>query len=457
MTDSVWIRPETEYRSEQYFGAAMWSRIFAYVAVVVSAQILRWSLYVSHGFDLGFYQQALAAWVHHGFGAQSTYFPGNVLGHNGAWLMPLIAYPATWLGTGFLFLMESFVMALGYIPIVRMARLWEVTPNQARLLGVFYLLSPLLIAGNLYDFHISMLAAPILLWSLASAWESRLWPFTAALILLTGLGIHAVLAGVLLAAVVITKHGLKPFSWLALGVVVLWIGLLHHFLGTPVTAGILPRDGGVQFHLSARSGLYSLWVFMPWLLWIGMGWRHSRFYASPYWIFPLLDLAAHLLSNNLAQTSPFDQTSALMVPFLLWAAIDTARHYKPWPRSGHLVITVALVGMLGVMAFDFYHSAWRVRPHNAQALTMAVSHVARHHWIYAQNNVLPHLGMTAHAIPLSRLDLRHIPPGAEILWDTQFEGHTTPPAVYAYLANLVHSHRVKIVFQTAGVYVLQTP
>ncbi|WP_084661231.1 hypothetical protein [Sulfobacillus thermosulfidooxidans] len=109
MTESVWIKPEVENRDAQYFGVGLYSRIFAYVAIVLSAQIFRWSLYVAHGFDLGFYQQALAAWVHEGIHATSTYFSGPVLGHNDAWLMIFLAYPAIWLGTGFCFLSKLWV------------------------------------------------------------------------------------------------------------------------------------------------------------------------------------------------------------------------------------------------------------------------------------------------------------------------------------------------------------
>ncbi|MCL4494848.1 MAG: DUF2079 domain-containing protein [Firmicutes bacterium] len=456
MTESVWIRPQTEYRNEEYFGAGMWSRIFAYMALVVSAQILRWSLYVSHGFDLGFYQQALAAWVHNGFRAQSTYFHGGVLAHNGAWLMPVLAYPAAVFGTGFLFVVESLAVALGYIPIIKLAKMAKLPPSQAALLGTLYLLNPLLISGNLYDFHVSVLAAPLILWALLSVRESRLAAFMTALLLLTALGDHVALAAILLVLLVVMMKGIKPLALVSVVVVGIWLIVLQNYLKTPVMSWILPVTGQVSVHTSLRILLYGAWTVAPFVLTLLMFLKNRRFYLSPYWLLPLIGLATHVLSSSPAQTSPFDQNSTLLVPFLIWPVIDTAAHLgMSWPRRDHVVMKVALIGMIGIMVLDFYHSAWRVRPQNTQALTAALSHVSSRQWVYAQNNILPHLGMSAREIPLSRLNPQRIPKGAEIIWDTQFTDKTTPAWVYAYLNNRLHSHGVRIIFHKAGVLVFR--
>ncbi len=456
MTESIWIRPQTEYRDEQYFGVGMWSRVFAYLAIVVSAQVLRWSLYVSHGFDLGFYQQALAAWVENGFQAQSTYFPGGILQHNGAWLMTLLAYPAAVFGTGFLFVTESLAVALGYIPIIKMAKIAKLPPSQAALLGVLYLLNPLVIAGNLYDFHMSVLAAPLLLWGMVSLLESKMVPFAGFLVLLTGMGNHVSLAAILLVTLALMMKGIKPLTLVGIVLVGLWILVLQHYLRTPIMSWMFPPKGQLQVHESLRVLLYGAWSVAPFVLTLFMFLKTRRLYLSPYWLLPLIGLAIHILSASPAQTSPFDQKSTLLVPFLIWPVIDTAKHLgMSWSKREHFMMKLALIGMLGVMTLDFYHSAWRVRPQNTQVLTEALGHVSNHDWVYAQNNVLPHLGITAQEIPLSRLKPKTIPPGAEIVWDTQFSDKTTPAFVYADVKNLLHSHDVRVIFQKSGVLVLQ--
>ncbi|WP_053960147.1 DUF2079 domain-containing protein [Sulfobacillus thermosulfidooxidans] len=456
MTESVWIKPEVENRDAQYFSVTLYSRIFAYVAIVLSAQIFRWSLYVAHGFDLGFYQQALAAWVHEGLRAASTYFPGPVLAHNDAWLMILLAYPATWLGTGFLFFIETLGLALGYIPLAKLAKIWGLSPKTLTVIGGLYLLNPLLIAGNLYDFHMSLLAIPVLLWAFVLAQQSRLTAFTVTLFLFTGFGIHGTLTMALFIMVLLLQKD-RRFAFLTFVMLVVWFLVLHMGFHLPWARWLLPGVYPLTLHLSFRTVLYSIWVLAPFLF-VGMLIvRQKVFYLSPYWIVALIALSVHLFSSNLAQTSPFDQDSAWLVPFLLWAVMDTLRHCSWVARSkkAHGLINAVLLGMLALMALDFYHSAWRVRPENTQALTSAIAHVSLRHEIYAQNNVLPHLGMTPYAVPLSRLNPSHLTDGVQVIWDTQFRDQTTSSQVYAFLRTLSHSQKASIVFQDSGVIVLK--
>ncbi len=458
MTESVRIRPQTEYRSEEYFGVGMWSRVFAYMALVVSTQILRWSLYVAHGFDLGFYQQALAAWVDNGLGAHSTYFSGGILHHNGAWLMTLLAYPTAVFGTGFLFVAESLAVALGYLPVIKLAKMVKLSPPQAQLLGLLYLLNPLVIAGNLYDFHMSVFAAPLILWAIISIWESKMLPFVVALALFTGLGNQAALGAILLVILAAMMKGIKPVTIVGVVVVGLWLLLLQHELKTPMMSWIFPPDGKLSVQASLRIFLYVAWSLAPFFLTFLIFLKTRRLYLSPYWLLPLIGLMIHVLSVSKAQTSPFDQNSMLLVPFLIWPVIDTAGHLgMSWSPGDHMAIKVALIGMMGIMALDFYHSAWRVRPQNTQILTEALTHVSSRDWVYAQNNVLPHIGITDREIPLSRLNPKKIPPRAEIIWDTEFSGKTTPASVYAYLKNQMDSHHFKVIFQKSGIVVLQRP
>ncbi|WP_081700563.1 DUF2079 domain-containing protein [Sulfobacillus thermosulfidooxidans] len=454
MTESVWIKPEVENRDAQYFGVGLYNRIFAYVAIVLSAQILRWSLYVAHGFDLGFYQQALAAWVHEGLHATSTYFPGPVLAHNDAWLMIFLAYPATWLGTGFLFFTETLGLALGYIPLAKLAKLWDLSPASLIVIGGLYLLNPLLIAGNLYDFHMSLLAIPVLLWSFVLAQESRLGAFTLTLLLFTGFGIHGTLVLVVFMLVLLLQKD-RWFALVTFSLLIVWFLVLHLGFHLSWARWLLPGVYPLHFQISLRTVLYSIWVIAPFLFVATLILRHKAFYLSPYWIMALIGLSIHLFSSNLAQSSPFDQDSAWLVPFLLWAVMDTLRHFSrvTWSKKAHGLITAVLLGMLALMALDFYHSAWRVRPQNTAALTKALAHVSLHQAIYAQNNVLPHLGMTPYAVPLSRLNPSHLAYGAQVIWDTQFSDHTTSAKVYAFLRTLSHSPKADIVFQDAGVIV----
>lgn len=456
MTDDVWIRPEKEKLGEA-LGVGSWTRVFAYAAVVVSAQILRWSLFVAHGFDLGYYQQGMAALVHYGPWARSLYTGRGVLAENSAWLALALAYPATWLGTGFLFLVESLAIASGYFPLMRLARAWSVPADAASFIGALYLLSPLLIAGNLYDFHMSMLAVPLVLFALAAMAEQRFGWYLAFMALLTGCGSKAAVA-VLLVAVIATFRR-TGWQWGAVSL----IGVLAWMLfGLHLRSGNITQLGWVSIPWAHPAGeravIYAGWVLAPFVLILGaVGVRWRKFPFSFYGLLALVYLAGNILSTVPAETSPFDQKSALMVPFFLLALLDVAaKHKERWPAKVRAGGVAVMLAMLVVMSYDFYHSAWRVRPANGLALEHALATVSVRHPVYAQNNVLPHLGFTVNQVPFSRLDPSRLAPGSEIVWDTQFSDRTAPASVYRAVAALAaNKSRARVIYDQGGVKVLK--
>ncbi|MCY0907998.1 MAG: DUF2079 domain-containing protein [Sulfobacillus thermotolerans] len=454
MVEDVWIRPEQEKRGEE-MGLSAWTRILAYAALVVSAQILRWGLFVAHGFDLGYYQQGMAALVHDGLGARSTYTGQAVLAKNHAWLLVVLAYPATWLGTGFLFLVETLALASGYFPLMRIARAWTVPREVAAFVGALYLLSPLVIAGNLYDFHMSVLAVPLVLYAVQALMERHWGQFVAFLVLLTGCGSKAAIAVLMVALIAAVRRQTWWVGLAAIGGVLAWM-----FWGLNIRLDRLSALGWitvpVSHTLTIRAVLYALWVLAPFLVVLGaLSVQRKAFPWSFYGVLALLYLGGNMLSALPASTSPFDQKSALIAPFLLLMLLDVAaRDRRPWPFQIRAAGIFATMGLLVLMGFDFYHSAWKVRPNNTMAIEQALVAVPKNHPIYAQNNVLPHLGFIINQVPLQRFNPAHVPIGSAVIWDTQFHDDTTPPSVYRTLSALMaNKRRARVVFDKGGVVV----
>ncbi len=455
MTEDVWIRPEKENMAEETRLPA-WTRVFAYTAVVVSAQLLRWSLYVAHGVDLGYYQQALAALARFGPQAISSYTGSSILLHSDAWLLMVLAYPSQIFGTGFLLLTESFLIGLGYLPLMRIAKTMGLPANLSAFVGALYLLSPLVWAGNLYDFHMSMLAVPFILFAMASLMEKRYAWYLIFMVLLTGFGSKAAVA-VLFVALIATfrREGGWNVGLLSLVGALLWTLAVVH-------PNDLNKLGWVSWPLAHHIGLrvvaYGAWVLAPFALLVAAAAVYGRRVPwSPYWIFGLLYLAGNILSTSPASTSPFDQKSALMVPFFLFALLDTMRrHPLAWTHKVRLGGMAVVAMMLVVMSADFYHSAWRVRPDNGAALESAMATVHTHYPVYAQNNVLPHLGFVTNQVPLSRLRPQHLTAHSEIIWDTQFNDRTTPGYIYQDLAKWAADPRqCRVIYNKGGVKVLE--
>ncbi|HTT15870.1 MAG TPA: DUF2079 domain-containing protein [Thermoplasmata archaeon] len=182
----------------------------AYTLVIGSLSTYRYFIGQTYAWDLGIMQQALYSAAFHGrlFYYTPELFNKNPSGsyfgvHCSLLMFPLAAFYRLFPSAPALLFLQAFVVAVAALPLVRLCRALE-CPYPS-LFAALYLLSPLTLLSNLYDFHLEAFV-PLgeFLLLLALVRRNTLWTIVASLYLFSvyeygpvfvvcGLGVYALL------------------------------------------------------------------------------------------------------------------------------------------------------------------------------------------------------------------------------------------------------------------------
>lgn len=132
------------------------------IVISFAGQYVKWQSLAYNGLDLGIYTQVVSETSQGNFFG-FTIHPHSYLGDHVEFLL-LLLVPLFWIVAHPLWLLaaQSLVLALGAIPIFRLARK-KLNGNWALGLSAAYLFSPFLWNANMYEFHMLAFAIPILL------------------------------------------------------------------------------------------------------------------------------------------------------------------------------------------------------------------------------------------------------------------------------------------------------
>jgi hypothetical protein len=220
---------------------------------------------------------------------------------------------------------QSLLIASGAYPMVRLAQHDLNRPGPALGFGLAYLLQPGLWSANLFDFHASALATPLLLWALWGLHSRAYGLYFICLLLTLGLG-EALGITVALVGVEAWRLG-RP----RLALATLLLGLA----GSVLALAVMTRANHGQ--ASQYQSLYCSLQFHP-LQWLTYG----ALLLLPLGGLPLAGwprlipalpvILGNLLSWREGQRGLDHHYLATILPFLLWAAVAGWRRWKPgWP------------------------------------------------------------------------------------------------------------------------------
>lgn len=237
----------------------------------------------------------------------------------------------------FILVFQALLLASGAYPMYRLALHELKQPRPALGFALAYLLQPGLWSANLFDFHTSTLAAPLLLWALWGLHGGKLWLYGGCLLLSLTLGE-------------------------ALGVTVALVGLEAWRLGRPRVAlatltlgvaGCALALGAMRWanqgQPSQYQALYSGLHFDPlaWLLYLTLLLLPLGFLPLAGWprLAPVVPvIVGNLLSWREGQRTLDHHYLATILPFLMWAAVAGWRRWRPsWPAL--LLLTLLSVGL----------------------------------------------------------------------------------------------------------------
>lgn len=150
----------------------------AWVAVLLTLQLRRFNLPGAQAFDLGIFQQGV--WLlAHGQTPFVTIRGWHLFAdHFSPTLFLLVPFYCLWAHPFWLFLGQTLALALGTIPLYRLALRHTQSEWVATLIALGYLLHPAIGTMLFFDFHLILLSIPFVLWAVDALDEGRYFPFT---------------------------------------------------------------------------------------------------------------------------------------------------------------------------------------------------------------------------------------------------------------------------------------
>jgi uncharacterized membrane protein len=370
--------------------ALLWTAIAAYAAGFSALSVLRHRAFATGRFDLGNMVQAVWSTAH-GHPLQITALRGDQISRLGAHFDPILAAFAplwlVWPSPDMLLVAQAVAIALGALPVYRLARKHLGSDGAGLGFALAYLVYPPTQWLTLNEFHPVALACPLLLFAIWFLDEGRLLPFAACAVLaattkeeialvVAGLGVwYAFAHGRRLAGAAVAVAGF------AVGLLVIELviphfnragtssfftrysqvgstpgGIVHTALTHPgkiVTTALTQRGLGYLTRLALPLGL--LVLVAPLAL-----------------IAALPELALNLLSAASPQTSIRFHYTAGLIPVLVAAAVFGAARLgrlRPGAPIAAIAVVVAVVSnyLLGpVPIWRYFPGAEQVQAHAAE-------------------------------------------------------------------------------------------
>jgi len=316
------------------------------IALVGQHVLVRYQSYHAFAYDLGNFDQAVWNTLHgHPFRFTNRsldwFGPPTRLGVHVEPILLLIA-PLYLLHSGpvTLLLLQTMALALGGIPLLRLAlrRLPEHPLVAAAFVGA-YLATPEILGEALYDFHAVALATPLLLLALWALDAQRYYWFVVAAVLAALCKEEVALSLVPLGLFIAFRQrhprlgaavSLLSLTWVALCFLV----ILPHF-NNHATGGSLFWPRYAWLGSSPGTALPNV-LTHPWLLFSPLQNAVRRDYlavlfrtggglglfAPAVWLSALPDVVINVLSTHKEQYSGFYQYNAVILPYLMAAAIS---------------------------------------------------------------------------------------------------------------------------------------
>ena len=368
--------------------ALLWTAIAAYTAGFSSLSVLRHRAFQTGRFDLGNMVQAVWSTAH-GHPLRITSLEGEQISRLAAHVDPVLVLwaPFWWLwpSPDLLVVTQAAAIALGAVPVWRLARRRLGSEHAALGFALAYLLYPATQWLTLNEFHPVSLACPLLLAAIDAIDEDRL-----------GLGF------VWLAAAALTKEevGLVVAGiglWLAISLGRRRAGALVALAGVAWTAiAVLAIVPAFNAHGSPFTGRYTearAAFPNPWRL-LEVAWDHGAWHYFVQLVVPLAGLcllapvlalaalpefALNVLSSAPPQRSIHFHYTAAEIPVLVAAAVYGTERF--WSRRTVVTVLVAVAlaasWRLGAVPL------WRFLP-GGETLQANAAHVSEHDRVAAR-------------------------------------------------------------------------
>jgi uncharacterized membrane protein len=340
----AWLSPWLTQRRIAWGLVGLMALAFAFL--VGYHAIFRHLEFHTDAFDLGNMDQAVWNTLHgHPFrftnrGADDFGPPTRLSIHVEPILLPLSLLYLIHAGPETLLATQTVALALGAIPLFALSlRRLPRLPFVGVGLVFAYLLSPFTVSEALWDFHAVALATPLLLFALWALDSRRYRWFLAAAILAIAtkedVGLSVAVVALLLA---VARPEKRRYGLLVALGALLWVAICFKLILPHYNVGVAGGNNyWYRYSWLGRTPLEALvnaitkpWIVLGYLLvpgrlgYLAIVLRSAGglgLLAPPLLLAALPDLAVNLLSSHTEQYSGFFQYNAIILPYLLGAAV----------------------------------------------------------------------------------------------------------------------------------------
>ncbi len=379
------------------------------IIIFFTCSSIRHTLFQSASADLGIFDQAVYL-ISQGESPFSSLLDFHILADHAAWMWyPLGLLYKVYPHVHWLFVVQSFALSFGALPIWLLAGQANLTRQLSIALATSYLLYPLFFNINLYDFHLDVIIPVALLYAVWAVRTGKIWLFCFCILIV--LGCKEVFA------LTVAAMGVWLFFWEKQrlpGLIALISGTVWFIIATKI---IIPFFGGsaasVERHIHRYSHLGNSFpdmaknlflhpqiilgnlfsipnFFYLFLLLLPVIWGISlRGIAPLVGAFPCLGI--NLLADSIQQKDLFFQYSLPIIPFLFLAVIETLANNGGWLRTKRAIVLWSLVVFLSLAKYGYFWSIYLQTLDNWTAMGEAISLVKTEGSVYTTAAMTPHL------------------------------------------------------------------
>ncbi|AKG23000.1 DUF2079 domain-containing protein [Calothrix sp. 336/3] len=352
--------------------------------------VARHLLYKSTAFDLGIFDQAVYL-ISQGLNPISSYMGYHILGDHAAFIFyPIAALYKIYPSVYWLFALQAISLAGAALPLWYLCLQAGLVSKQAIAIVAAYLLYPVVLNVNLFDFHPEVMAVPAFFTAILWARAGKIWGFIASVIWI--LSCKAVLSLTVLAMGV----------WLLIfekrrwcGAIAIALGISWFLISTQV---IIPSFSGkeaaavgrfaylgnsvqeIAMNLILKPG--AVWgKILSWenfgyliLLLSPVIWGISRV-ALPPLVAAIPCVAINILADYQPQKDLVHQYSLPALPFLMVALIASLAANRTWVKSPRIIIIWSVVTFLCLAKYTHFGGRYLQCLHTWQATNQAIAQI----------------------------------------------------------------------------------
>jgi uncharacterized membrane protein len=374
--------------------------------ILFVASSLRHWLYQSHGYDLGWFDQAVYL-ISTGQNPIVSFGGFHILGDHAA----IIFYPIALLykiypDVHWLFAIQAIALAGAGVPLYHLSLQAGINRHQATTIVFAYLLYPLVFNKSLFDFHTEVIAIPCFFMAVLAARSKRIVTFILALVAI--LSCKAVLSLTVIAMGVwlLFFEQKRIHGAIAIGLGALWFIIASQYI-IPTFSGAEPAAVSRYSYLgSSIAEIARNLIFKPHLvlgkifstdtleylafLCLPLGWGLSPKQLAPL-ISTLPMLMMNILSTASTQRNLVHQYSIPILPFLLVVTIGTIATDRAYLKTRRNILIWSAIAFILLSKVGYFWSTYLSSLDTHTATTIAISKIKDTGAALTTGEISPHL------------------------------------------------------------------